>query len=55
MVRRHGIGPAFRIFENLVDIPGTMLCEHCLPTERAIACSLLNADVSGDEWECPDE
>ena len=55
----------------LGDIPGPTLCErclpteravacsllnaHCLPTERAIACSLLNADLSGDERGRPEE
>lgn len=48
-VRRNGLGPAFRILHDLVDPPVTMLCEKYLPTERAIALSVLDVDVSGDE------
>ena len=50
-VKRHASGPAFRIINNLVDIPGTMLCEKCLPSEHALAMSLLNVDLSGDDIE----
>ena len=42
-------GPPFRIIDNLVDIPGTMLCETCLPLERTIALSVRDALLSGDE------
>ncbi len=50
--RRVANAPAFRIIGTLVDLPGTMLCERCLPTERAVALSIAGADVvdlSGDE------
>ena len=50
-VCRTATGPAFRIISNLVDIPGTMLCERCLPTERALAMRLMHVDLSGDEAE----
>jgi len=33
----------------LRDIPGTMMCEKCLPTERAIAVGRDAADLSADE------
>jgi hypothetical protein len=42
-------GPPFRIIDNLVDIPGSMLCETCLPLERTIALSVRDALLSGDE------
>lgn len=48
-VRRHGLGPPSRILHDLIDIPGAMICEQCLPTERTIAHIVLNVDLSGDE------
>ena len=45
-------GLPYRVVTSLVDMPGTMLCERCLPTERAIAVgryNAYNADLSGDE------
>jgi hypothetical protein len=50
--RRVANSPAFRIIGTLVDLPGTMLCERCMPTERAVALSIAGADaldLSGDE------
>ena len=35
--------------ESLVDMPGMMMCEKCLPTERAIAVGRYDADMSADE------
>ena len=35
----------------LRDIPGTMMCEKCLPTERAIAVGRDAADLSADEFQ----
>ena len=46
---KHGPGLLYRIVNSLIDMPGTMLCERCLPTERAIAIGHFNADVSVDE------
>ena len=50
--RRPTSGLAYRVVHSLVNLPGSMLCERCLPTERAIAESAANSvDVylSGDE------
>ncbi len=50
--RRAANAPAFRIIGTLVDLPGTMLCERCMPTERAVALSIAvvdTLDLSGDE------
>ena len=50
--RRTSTGPAYRVVRSLVDIPGTMLCERCMPTERAVALSVPNSvmdELSGDE------
>lgn len=50
--RRTSSGPAFRIISTLVNLPGTMLCERCMPTERAVALSVADSavlDLSGDE------
>jgi hypothetical protein len=41
--------PAFRVLGNLVNIPGTMMCESCLPLELTIALSVRDALLSGDE------
>ena len=47
--RKRGSGLPYRIGNSLVDMPGTMICERCLPTERAIAIGRFNAGLSGDE------
>jgi hypothetical protein len=50
--RRTPNGLPYRVVQSLVDLPGSMLCERCLPTERAIAVSAANSfevDLSGDE------
>ena len=52
--RRKGPGKLYRFVNNLVNIPGTMMCEHCLPTERAVAMGVHSADLSGDELEPSD-
>ena len=40
-----------RALNSTQDIPGSMLCDRCFPSERAVAiCSeLIHDDVSGDE------
>jgi len=43
--------PAFRILDNLVNIPGTMMCETCLPLERTVALSIRDDLLSGDELD----
>jgi len=43
--------PAFRILDNLVNIPGTMMCETCLPLERTFALSIRDDFLSGDELD----
>jgi hypothetical protein len=50
--RRTADGPAYRVINSLSNLPGTMLCERCMPTERAVALSVANiaeTDLSGDE------
>jgi hypothetical protein len=50
--RRTAAGPAFRVINTLINLPGTMLCERCMPTERAVALSVEHSDeiaLSGDE------
>jgi hypothetical protein len=50
--RRTALGLSYRAVHSLSGLPGSMLCERCLPTERAIAvCAANSADVylSGDE------
>ena len=34
---------------SLVDLPCSMICEKCLPTERIMAANIFDADLSGDE------
>jgi hypothetical protein len=51
--RRTASGLPYRVIQSLVDLPGGMLCERCLPTERAVALSAANSvDIvlSGDEY-----
>ena len=38
-----------RKIHSLNDLPGMLLCEKCLPTERAVALSRFEADLSSDE------
>ena len=47
--RKRGTGLPYRLVSSLVDMPGTMMCERCLPTERAIARGRHDADLSADE------
>ena len=43
-----GPGLIYRVVQTLTGLPGGMICERCLPTERAIAMNLMD-DLSGDE------
>jgi hypothetical protein len=49
--RRPVAGPAYRVIHSLVDLPGQMICERCMPTERALAISIADCNdlLSGDE------
>ena len=50
--RRPPNGQAYRVVSTLIDLPGTMICERCMPTERAVALSAYivdEIDLSGDE------
>ena len=38
-----------RHLRNLVDVPGSMMCDVCLHTEKAIAMGRLEAELSADE------
>ena len=40
---------AHRALNDLKNIPGTMMCDKCLTTERAIALAVHAAELSGDE------
>ena len=42
-------GVKTRPLQNLVNIPGTMMCDVCLKTEKLIAMGGLDAELSGDE------
>ena len=39
----------YRFVPTLSDLPRSMLCERCLPTEKAIASSVDHAELSSDE------
>ena len=49
--RRQVSSKSFRVLPTLEGIPGDMICERCLPTERAVALArdLVQDDLSGDE------
>ena len=38
--RKLGAGPPYRMVPTLANLPASMICELCLPTERALAVSL---------------
>ena len=44
-------GKSYRVVPNLVNMPGHLLCEHCLLTERLISLgtNCTAHDISGDE------
>ena len=42
-------GAGYRFIHSLTNLPGSMLCERCLTTERAIAVGAREAELSGDE------
>ena len=51
---RKGAGAPYRVVQSLVNMPSTMICERCMPTERALAATtgiIGNAALSGDEHE----
>ena len=48
--RARGPELPYRTIQNLIDIPGMLLCERRLPTERAIAIGRYEADLSTDEF-----
>ena len=52
--RRKGPGKPYRIVGSLVGIPGMMICDSCLPTERAVALQAQPAEISADELELSD-
>ena len=47
--RARGPEIPYRTISSLRDIPGMMLCEKCLPTERAVAVGRDIAELSADE------
>ena len=51
--RRRELSSAFRTMASIQDIPGCMVCDRCLPTERSLALHLLEGELalmSGDHW-----
>ena len=47
--RKRGVGLPCRFVPTLVDVPSSMLCERCLPTEKTIATGCDGVELSGDE------
>ena len=39
----------YRVLHSLVDLPCSMICERCLPTERIMAENIFGADLSVDD------
>ena len=50
--RRHDARDAYITLNSLVDIPGSLMCDRCLPSEKTIAFGNAEHDLSGDESEC---
>jgi hypothetical protein len=48
---RRRCGGGGRRLQSLAGLPGTMLCDRCLTTERAIAMAGHAVDISGDEHD----
>ena len=42
-------GPPYRFVASLTDMPGCMMCEKCLPTERALPLGRCEAELSRDD------
>ena len=49
--RRQVAVGTYRVLHNLVGIPGDMICERCLPADKAAAHDkdLIHEGLSGDE------
>ena len=49
--RRQVSAKSFRVLPSLAGLPGDMICERCLPSERtaALGRDLVHDDLSGDE------
>ena len=49
--RRRDVSNAYRELNGIANIPGHMLCDRCLPTERAATLNedLIHDEVSADE------
>lgn len=49
--RKRGAGPPYRIVPSLANLPSSMICERCMPTENAVAAPVGIVDdheLSGD-------
>ena len=46
------LGPPYRFIASLTDMLGCMMCEICLPTDRAISMPRYEAELSGDIINC---
>lgn len=49
--RKRGRGLPYRIVQSLVGVPSMMICERCMPTERALARSVEPAELSGGKLD----
>ena len=52
--RKKGAGSPYRVVQSLAGMPCTMICERCMPTERALAEAIGiqgGAELSCDEFE----
>ena len=52
--RKKGRGLPYRVVKSLVSMPSTMICERCMPTERALAATvgiLGDVALSRDEHQ----
>jgi len=50
--RKRGADPPYRTVHSLASLPSSMICERCMPTEKAVAAMLSiveDVDLSGDE------
>ena len=50
--RKRGAGPPFRSVQWLANLPSGMICERCMPTEKALA---ANVGIMSDDVLSCDE
>jgi hypothetical protein len=50
--RGRGTNPAYRVITSLTNLPGEMICERCMPTEKAVPLGSAHSgdcELSGDD------